>query len=97
MTNVPSRGTSMAEIQCARCGSRNEGLARAPLPGAAGEAVLEQVCAVCWDEWKRVQVKLINEYRIDVTDPRHYEGLIQEMAAFLNLRVDLPGPPGDQP
>ena len=75
----------MAEIQCARCGSRREGLVRAPLPGPPGEAVLERVCAACWDEWKRVQVKLINEYRIDVTDPSQYERLVREMAAFLNL------------
>jgi len=78
----------MAEIHCTHCGSRAEGLSRAPLPGPAGDAVLEQVCAVCWDEWKRVQVKLINENRIDVTDPRQYERLVQEMTAFLSLRLD---------
>jgi Fe-S cluster biosynthesis and repair protein YggX len=78
----------MAEIQCARCGSRSEGLARAPLPGPVGEAVLEQVCPACWDEWRRVQVKLINEYRIEVTDPGQYDRLIGEMTVFLNLRRD---------
>jgi len=78
----------MAQVQCGRCGSTAEGLVRAPLPGPAGQAVLEQVCGSCWDEWKRVQVKLINEYRMDVTDPRHFERLIQEMGAFLNLRLE---------
>jgi len=50
--------------------------------------VLEQVCTACWEEWKGVQVKLINEYRIDVTKPDSYDRLVREMSAFLNLRED---------
>jgi len=63
-----------------------DGLERAPLPGEIGERVLAQTCASCWEEWKGTQVKLINEYRLNVTDPGQYERLITEMAAFLGLR-----------
>jgi Fe-S cluster biosynthesis and repair protein YggX len=75
----------MAEITCSRCGSLAPGLPKAPLPGADGRAVLEQTCLACWDEWKETQVKLINEYRLNVVDPQHFERLMQEMRTFLNL------------
>jgi Fe-S cluster biosynthesis and repair protein YggX len=82
----------MTKVSCSRCGSTAEGLERAPLPGTPGQHVLEQTCESCWDEWKGVQVKLINEYRLNVVDPDHYDRLIVEMAAFLNLR----GPDPDE-
>ena len=53
----------MAEVHCIRCGATRAGLERPPLPGAAGTEVAARVCAVCWQEWKGMQVKLINEYR----------------------------------
>jgi Fe-S cluster biosynthesis and repair protein YggX len=78
----------MTQVPCSRCGRTAEGLERPPLPGRAGERVLDQVCSTCWAEWKGVQVKLINEYRIDLARPESYERLIREMSAFLNLRED---------
>ena len=78
----------MARVCCSRCGSDAEGLERAPLPGAPGRQVLHQTCSACWEEWKGVQVKLINEYRLNVVNPEHYERLIQEMTTFLNLHPE---------
>jgi len=75
----------MSQVHCSRCGATTGGLARAPLPGRVGQLVLEHVCSVCWDEWRGVQVKLINEYRIDVMNPEHYGRLMREMSAFLSL------------
>jgi len=80
----------MSDVQCSRCGAASAGLARAPLPGRPGELVLAQTCSACWDEWKRVQVKLINEYRIDLRNPESYAQLLQEMSAFLSLREEQP-------
>jgi Fe-S cluster biosynthesis and repair protein YggX len=60
-------------------------LARVPLPGRHGELVLAHTCAKCWEEWKGVQVKLINEYRLNVMEPDHYAALMGEMQTFLNL------------
>ncbi len=81
----------MTQVTCSRCGSTVEGLARTPLPGRLGQLVFEQTCGNCWEEWKGVQVKLINEYRLNVVNPDHYERLMQEMAAFLNLRDEDSG------
>ena len=78
----------MSDVQCSRCGAAAAGLERAPLPGQPGQLVLDQVCRACWEEWKRVQVKLINEYRIDVRNPESYARLLHEMITFLSLREE---------
>ena len=85
----------MGRVVCARCGAEAEQLPRAPLPGAAGQKVLGRTCASCWEAWKRAQVMLINEYRLEVLNPAHYERLLAEMEAFLGLRDASPRPGGD--
>jgi Fe-S cluster biosynthesis and repair protein YggX len=80
----------MEQITCSRCGSLANGLENCPLPGSHGALVLEQTCGNCWNEWKEMQVKLINEYRLDVLEPGHFDRLMQEMRTFLNLSEDGP-------
>jgi Fe-S cluster biosynthesis and repair protein YggX len=75
----------MAVVHCSRCGSDSPGLERAPIPGAVGLAVLEHTCAACWKEWLGMQVKYINEYRLSPLDPKHFEFLMEQARAFLNL------------
>jgi Fe-S cluster biosynthesis and repair protein YggX len=83
----------MAEIRCSRCGSTAEGLSRAPLPGRPGELVLMQTCEACWEDWKGTQVKLINEFRLNVAEPAQFERLMTEMTSFLNLKDEEEGSP----
>ena len=78
----------MEQVSCSRCGSTAPGLARAPLPGAAGRAVLAQSCEPCWRAWLDLQVKLINEHRLSPAKPDDFDQLIREMQAFLNLHDD---------
>lgn len=75
----------MANVHCSRCGSEAPGLERAPIPGAVGQAVLSKTCAACWKEWLGMQVKYINEYRLSPLDPKHFEFLMEQARAFLNL------------
>lgn len=75
----------MADVTCARCGKTAEGLERPPLPGDAGTAVQARVCRACWREWLAMQVKVINEYRLSPAEPEHFEFLVTQMRAFLNL------------
>ena len=78
----------MAEVSCSRCGSTAPGLEEAPLPDAAGQAVLTQTCRACWTEWLGMQVKMINEWQLSPADPEHYDRLVKEMGAFLNHQED---------
>lgn len=75
----------MAQVHCSRCGNDADGLERPPLPGEPGNRVQEHVCGNCWQEWLRAQVMVINEYQLSPADPKHYEFLLEQMGAFLNL------------
>jgi len=75
----------MSEVTCVRCGQTREGLERPPLPGPDGARVQSRVCTACWTEWKQMQVRIINEYRLSPANPEHFEGLMQQMRTFLGL------------
>jgi Fe-S cluster biosynthesis and repair protein YggX len=76
----------MADVTCSRCGQTAPSLARAPMPGPTGARILAQVCAGCWDEWLRMQVKFINEYRLNPLDEKHFEFLQGQAREFLKLK-----------
>ena len=83
----------MATVTCTRCKNERPGLERAPLPGPMGQTLLSSVCALCWKEWLGVQVKYINEYRLSPLDPKHFEFLLEQARAFLNLPgAEAPAP-----
>jgi Fe-S cluster biosynthesis and repair protein YggX len=81
----------MALVTCCRCKRTAEGLARPPFPGPDGEAIHANACAACWKEWLGMQVKYINEYRLNPLDPKHFEFLVEQARAFLGLSAGGPG------
>lgn len=75
----------MAIVTCTRCKTDRPGLERAPLPGELGQTILANVCSACWKEWLGTQVKYINEYRLSPLDSKHFEFLMEQAQAFLQL------------
>ena len=53
-----------------------------PLPGAKGQALLEQVSAKAWQEWLAHQTRLINEKHLSMLDPSSRKYLSEQMDAF---------------
>jgi Fe-S cluster biosynthesis and repair protein YggX len=83
-----------ADFHCGRCGRAGAPrLPRPPLPGALGREVQAGVCADCWGEWRRAEVMVINELRLNFMDPAAQEVLNRQLREFLQL----PAPPGSQP
>ena len=78
----------MGDVTCSRCGAKGPALERAPLPGPFGRQVLESVCAACWREWLGMQVKFINEYRLNPLDTGHFEFLVAQAREFLHLQTE---------
>ncbi|MGH7570888.1 MAG: Fe(2+)-trafficking protein [Gemmatimonadota bacterium] len=78
----------MAELKCLRCGETKTALERPPYPDALGRRIAEKICADCWEEAKRMQVMVINEYRLDLSDPRAQEILERSTRDFLGLAED---------
>jgi Fe-S cluster biosynthesis and repair protein YggX len=75
----------MPTVHCLRCNSDSEGFAAAPLPPPHGDELLAYTCQGCFRDWMNTEIMIINEYRLDLANPRNQELLNQEMARFLSL------------
>ena len=70
-------------VHCQKLGEDLEGLDFAPYPGELGQRVLEHISKTAWQQWLGHQTMLINEYRLNMLDPKAREFLTQEMEKFL--------------
>ena len=55
------------------------------MPGALGITIQSSICAACWEEWTRAEVRVINELRLNFMDPAAQQTLEQHMREFLAL------------
>lgn len=76
---------------CKRCGANTGQLDKKPLGGQLGNIVLANICSFCWSEWDAVQIKIINEYRLNLAVPQHFDMLVDEMKNFLKLKSGATG------
>jgi Fe-S cluster biosynthesis and repair protein YggX len=74
-------------LTCERCKNPGEppSLAKVAFMGAQKTRILSGICASCWQEWEGVEIKVINEYRLNFMDPEHRETLKRACADFLGL------------
>ena len=75
------------EVLCRRCGKSGPKLAKPPFRNAFGQQVFENICAPCWEEAKKMGVKVINELRLPLNDPAANKLWEQHIREFLNLQV----------
>jgi len=47
--------------------------------------VQASICASCWSEWEAMEIKVINEYRLNFMEPEHRKMLQRACLEFLNL------------
>lgn len=69
-------------VHCVKLGTEAEGLDRAPYPGALGQRIYEQVSKQGWQQWLAHQTRLINEYRLALSDAEARKFLAAEMEKF---------------
>lgn len=60
-------------------------LEAAPLVGPLGELVINHVSAQAWGEWVEMQIKIINETRLDLSEEKAQNRLYEQMIEYLNL------------
>ena len=72
---------------CVRCGKSGEAppAHRVPFSPPIKERVLASACASCWREWEDMEIKVINEYRLNFLDPEHRATLQRACLEFLTL------------
>ena len=77
-------------VTCAKLGIEAEGLATPPFPGELGQSIFNNVSKQEWEMWQdNVMIKVINEYRLDMTNEEDFALLITQMCAFLNLESGI--------
>ena len=77
-------------IRCSRCSREGE-----PAPAARvaflgsplKERVVQEMCAECWKAWEELEIKVINEYRLNFMDPEHRAQLKRACADFFQLQA----------
>jgi Fe-S cluster biosynthesis and repair protein YggX len=73
-------------VFCAKFKKELPGLEKPPFSGDVGKRIFETVSAEAWNQWsKDVQIKVLNEYRLNMADPRDYKVLVDQMMRFLGL------------
>ena len=76
-------------INCVKLGKTAPALDKPPFDGELGREIFEKVSAEAWKTWSEdMMIKIINEYRLNLADPDHYNVLLEQMRAFLNLGAD---------
>lgn len=73
------------EVLCGRCGRVGQRLEKPPFRNDFGKAIYENTCAACWREAIGQGTKVINELRLDLSDPRAQKMWDQNIREFLNL------------
>lgn len=90
-------------VFCKRLKREAPGLAEPPLFGKAGQEIFEHVSQEAWDEWQEMQLKIVNEYHLDLSDKESRKTLTRQMRLFLGLDdaeggqvLDVGTPPGGE-
>lgn len=78
---------SVRMVKCIKLGKELPGLEKPPFKGEMGQKIFDHVSKEAWSMWKEdMQIKVLNEYRLNMGDPRDYQVLVDQMLAFLNLK-----------
>jgi len=70
-------------IHCAKLKKLAEGLEHPPFPGALGQKIYTTISAEAWQMWLSHQTMLINEFHLNVVDPKARIFLAEERQKFL--------------
>jgi Fe-S cluster biosynthesis and repair protein YggX len=84
------------KVLCKKLGTEELGLEYAPMPGELGQEIYNHISKHAWQMWLSHQTMLINEYRLNMLDPKARDFLMVEMKKFL-FGEGSDAPPGFTP
>lgn len=70
-------------VYCQKLEAELPALEVAPYPGEIGQKIVENISAQAWKMWLEHQTMLINEYRLNMLDPKARSFLVEQMQKFL--------------
>lgn len=57
-------------VFCVKLQKEAEGLDFPPMGGPLGQKIYDSVSKEAWEEWKKLQTTIINEYALNCSDPK---------------------------
>lgn len=69
-------------VFCCQLKEEAEGLLKPPFPGELGEKIFQNVSKRAWNMWLSHQTMLINEYRLNLLDPKSRDFLKEELNKY---------------
>jgi Fe-S cluster biosynthesis and repair protein YggX len=97
----------MTDTTCARCHANEPGIeSMIPFRSPLREEVRSSICSDCWKQWLEMQIKVINEFALNLGDVRSHEIIEAHARDFLGLGDGSTGtdfdkigeaPPGGHP
>lgn len=69
-------------VKCVKLNKEAEGLDFPPYPGELGKRIYENISKEAWQAWLHHQTMLINEYRLNLADPKSRKFLQGEMEKY---------------
>jgi Fe-S cluster biosynthesis and repair protein YggX len=72
-------------VFCKHLKREAEGLDEPPLRGKVGREIFDHVSREAWAEWEEMQLKIVNEYHLDLADKEARRTLTKQMRVFLGL------------
>jgi Fe-S cluster biosynthesis and repair protein YggX len=69
-------------VHCIKLGREAEGLDRPPMPGPLGQRIFENVSREAWQQWIQHQTRLINEYRLVLSEASARKLLADELDTY---------------
>ena len=78
---------SERKVTCAKLGKELPGLEKPPFVGEIGQKIYDRISKQAWLMWKDdMQIKVLNEYRLNMGEKKDYDVLVDQMLMFLNLK-----------
>lgn len=73
-------------VFCAHYHKELPALETPPMSGPLGDLLYKHISFDAWQEWLEVQIKIINEERLDLSEETAQQRLFAEMISFLGLK-----------
>jgi len=84
-------------VLCAKFQTEKQGLDNPPFKGPIGQLIYDRVSQEAWAQWRDdMQIKVLNEYRLNMGDPNDYAVLVKQMCLFLGLEEGQTVSVGDE-
>jgi Fe-S cluster biosynthesis and repair protein YggX len=80
-------------VQCAKLGQQLPGLPYKPFNNELGQRIYDSISMQAWQEWIEHSKRIVNEYRLDLTQKRAHEVLQEQCEQFLFGEGGLQAPP----